>query len=101
MSSLEKISLNEQLANIGIKVCRIKKWENEPRYFEASFNQAFDLLMSVIELNKNNNGGALKELIRLKALLIDAYVGGREFNAKLNDFLKYFDYFINQIKIKR
>ena len=95
MSLLEKITLNEQLANIGIEVYRMKRWENDPRYFEASFSRALDLLMRIIELNKNKSG-ALKELVRLKTLLIDAYTGGKEFDTKLDDLLKYFDYFINK-----
>ncbi len=96
---VENLSLIEQLANVGIEIYRMKRWQGEnEKYFEASFKRALDLLFKIIELNKNSGYGTLKELTRLKTLLIDAYLGGKEHNTKIEDLLKYFNYFINQVR---
>lgn len=93
---MENLSLIEQLANIGIEIYRMKRWQGvDENYFQASFNRALDLLLRTIELHKNSSYGVLKELTRLKEILIDAYLGGKEYNTDLDGLIKYFDYFIN------
>ncbi len=95
---MENLSLNEQLANVGIEIYRMKRWQGNEKYFFASFRRALDLIWKIIDLNKDKGYSTLKELTRLKALLIDAYLGGKEYQTKLDDLIRYFDYFINQTR---
>lgn len=94
------MNLIEQLANVGIEVYRMQRWKDKnEKYFVASFQRALDFLIKTIEENKDKDLVVLKELTRLKTLLIDAYLGGKEHNTKIEDLLKYFDYFIKKHSI--
>jgi len=88
-----KIPLVEQLANIGIEVFRAIKWKNkEDKYFNKAIEKAIDL----IDLTKNDpkNRKRLKEICRLKEVLIDYFWGENEYKSTDELWEKYFEPFI-------
>ncbi len=89
-----KISLVEQLANIGMEVLRAIKWKNkDDKYFNKAIEKAIDL----IDLTKNDpkNRKRLKEICRLKEVLIDYFLGENKYKSTDELWEKYFEPFIH------
>jgi hypothetical protein len=86
----QKLSLIEQLANIGSEVYRVKMWqEKDEKLFENSIIRALDLFN--LTLSDPKNKGRLKEVARAKELFLDAvYNGSKEYETTLDDLDKYF-----------
>ncbi|MCX7759081.1 MAG: hypothetical protein N2169_05700 [bacterium] len=105
MSSWQRFSFIEQMANIAVEFHRMIRWKNNPHQFEALFYRVIDLIVLTIEDPKNKNTHRIKELCRLKSIIIDGYLGGKEFKTNLEDLTKYFDsfleYYYNTKKFKK
>jgi hypothetical protein len=86
----QKLSLIEQLANIGSEVYRVKMWqEKDEKLFENSIIRALELFNFTLSDPKNK--GRLKEVARAKELFLDAvYNGSKEYETTLDDLDKYF-----------
>jgi hypothetical protein len=86
----QKLSLIEQLANIGSEVYRVKMWQGkDKKLFENSIMRALDLFN--LTLSDPKNKGRLKEVARAKELFLDAvYNGAKEYETTLDDLDKYF-----------
>ena len=86
-----KLSLCEQLGNIGSEVNRAIKARDNPIRLENAFIRGlelFDLTISDPRLR-----GRLKELLRARELFCDAIFGGQEYGTSLEDLNKYFYHF--------
>ncbi len=89
-----KMSLAEQMANIGSEVSRALNWQKKERKELSikAFNRALELLdMTVSSVKKYST---LKELLRVREALIDFFYGVNEFASSEILWRKYFDHFV-------
>lgn len=89
-----EISFTEQMANIGMEILRaIKHRREDDKYFNIGIEKAIEL----IDLTKNDpkNRKRLKEICRLKEVIIDYFWGENEFESDEKFFENYFNFFIN------
>ncbi|MCM8786140.1 MAG: hypothetical protein NC827_02020 [Candidatus Omnitrophica bacterium] len=98
-----EIDFIEQMANIGIEVLRGMRWKNKnEKYFNVSIEKAIEL----IDLTKmdQKNKKRLKEICRLKEVLIDYFYGNNEFKSSDKLWENYFNpfiYYAGKIREKR
>lgn len=85
-----EFSLLEQLANIGCDVDRSIRWKNKGNmpYSHNAFLRAFELLYLTISDPKNKN--SLRELTRIKEILLDYFMGNNEYLSTDESLHKYF-----------
>lgn len=86
-----KMSLNEQLGNVGSEVGRAAKWHkvgNQKRQ-DRALERAFDLLDLTIT-DKRWQGARSKELCRAREVLVDTFYGSREYHDTPENLEKYF-----------
>jgi len=95
----QKLSLTEQLANIGSEVGRAGKWfQKNEEYFKGAFERAielFDLTLS----DERWSYGQLKEIGRVEEVFCDAAHGGKEYNSSFKDLDKYFLLFALKLRL--
>lgn len=81
--------LFEQLGNVGSEVHRAAQWKDEDREIARnSLYRALELLDFSIQDPRWKNG--LKELVRVREFLVDAFDGGKEYGNTLEDLDRYF-----------
>lgn len=89
----QKLSLVEQLGNIGSEISRAIHWQRkDEKLFRGAIDRAlelFDLTISDPRWRKR-----LKELTRAREFLCDAIFGGENYVEKLEDFDQYFLNFV-------
>ena len=87
-----KLSLMEQLGNIGSEVSRARRAQNINR---ERFQNAIDRALELFDLTLSDLRwrGRLKEIGRAREVFCDAISGGQEYNSSLIDLEKYFDQF--------
>ena len=87
-----KLSLMEQLGNIGSEVSRARRAQNiDQRRFQNARDRALELFD--LTLSDSRWCGRLKEIGRAREVFCDAISGGREYNSSLADLEKYLNYF--------
>jgi len=86
----EKLSLAEQMANIGSEVERAINWrtKNNPEYSRLAFERALELLD--LTLSCNHVFPRLKELARLREVLADFFVFNNNYRSTETDLKNYF-----------
>lgn len=84
-----KLSLIEQMANIGSEVYRAIKWQKKN---SSDSKRAFYRALELFELTLADpkNRLRLKEVCRAKELFSDWYLGDSPFSLFANDWEKYF-----------
>lgn len=84
-------SLLEQLSNIGCDVQRTIDWKKKgnQNYSSQAFERALELLDLTIADPKNKKG-ALKEILRVRELLIDYFIYNNEYSTSDEFWQKYF-----------
>ena len=84
----QQFTLAEQLGHVGSEVSRARKaMGNEPRFWSA-ITRAFELLDLTIEDQRWRR--RLRELLRVREVLADAVLGGKEYQSTLSDLDAYF-----------
>ena len=84
-----RLSLVEQLANVGSEVGRMRRWRGrDDRLAQAAFERALELVD--LTLADPRWRYRLREIARARELLCDAATGGREYGATLEDLDRYF-----------
>ncbi len=85
-----KLSLIEQLANIGADLERTIRWKQKgnAEYSRAAFDRALDLIYLTVEDPKNR--GRLREILRTREALIDHFVYDNEYKTTDEQWQKYF-----------
>ncbi len=84
-----KLSLVEQLANIGSEVERAIIWKSKKQdYSRLAFFRALELLECTI--NDTKNKPRLKELVRVYEVLCDYFIGENKYNSSDRLWHKYF-----------
>ncbi len=87
-----KLSLAEQLGNIGSEVSRAERQENKnPVLFQKAADRALELFD--LTLSDKRWLGRLREIGRAREVFCDAILGGKEYSTRLKDLQKYFDQF--------
>lgn len=85
-----KFSLTEQMANIGAEVGRASRWQNKGNasYSKKAFERALELID--LTLSVHISQPKLKELARLREVLVDYFFGENIYNSTEESFQKYF-----------
>jgi hypothetical protein len=88
-----RLSLVEQMANIGAEVGRTIRWraKNRPNIWQNAFYRALDLIDFTVADPKNKN--RLKEVLRIRELLVDYFQGENIYNSTDEFWEKYFQPF--------
>jgi hypothetical protein len=85
----QRLSLAEQLANVGAEVGRMRRRRGAGELLAAAaFERALELLD--LTLGDPRWRGRLKEIARARELLCDAVSGGFEYGTTLEDLDRYF-----------
>jgi hypothetical protein len=84
-----RLSLAEQLGNVGAEVGRMRRWRGKDERLAAG---AFDRALELLDLTLGDPRwrGRLREIARARELLCDAALGGRDYGATLEDLDRYF-----------
>ncbi|HAJ44835.1 MAG: hypothetical protein UV53_C0015G0011 [Candidatus Azambacteria bacterium GW2011_GWE1_42_9] len=85
----QKLSLMEQLGNVGGEISRALNWRDKNR---ESYDNAIDRAFELLDLTIADPRWRfrLKEIIRARELLADAMFGGKEYKTTLEDLNRYF-----------
>jgi len=85
-----ELSLMEQLANVGSEVERALNWKEKDNseYATISFERSLELLDYTTE--GMNDFYRLKELKRLREILVDYFEGQNIYNSSASSFRNYF-----------
>lgn len=87
-----QLSLAEQLGNVGSEVGRARRWQEKDRKaFESAVARMFELLDLTIQDARWRE--RLKEIMRVREVLADAILGGKEYKSSLEDLERYFFHF--------
>lgn len=91
-SNWQKLSLMEQLANIGSEVSRALHWRGKDnKLFEGAVERALELFD--LTLRDQRWKGRLKEIARIKEVFCDAVLGAKEYKSSLEMLEPYFLHF--------
>lgn len=84
----QKLSLAEQLANIGSEVNRVLRWKGkDEKNFENAVLRTLELFDLTLEDSRRRKG--LREIARARELFCDAIYGSGEYNTTLEDLDHY------------
>ncbi len=88
----QKLSLIEQLGNIGSEINRAQQWfSKDKNLYEGAVQRTFELFD--LTLTDKRWKGRLREIARAREVFCDAVTGGKEYKSSLEDLEKYFFYF--------
>ena len=86
-----KLSLVEQMANVGSEVGRTISWKKRnKKNSKLAFYRTLELLQLTLSDPKNKKGGKLKEIARVKEVLTDWYMGSVFYKSSDDQWQKYF-----------
>lgn len=87
-----KLSLAEQLGNIGSEVSRVIRWKDkDENLFWAAVERALELFDLTLKDNRWKN--RRWEIGRAREVFCDAVYGGYLYKSSFQDLLRYFDLF--------
>ena len=95
----QKMSLMEQMANIGSEVYRASSWrvKNNHDYSQKAFERALELIDMTLRCNLRTS--ALREVARAREALCEAFLeDGVDFEQDFMSFNKYFHHFALGLK---
>ena len=96
----QSLSFFEQMANIGAEIGRTINWQKKDKELSlAAFYRGVELLDATIDDAKNNK--KLKELCRLREVLVDYFVYDNVYESSSEDWNKYFYLFNYAAAINR
>lgn len=97
----KSLSFCEQMTNVGSEIERTMVWKQKGNevYSQKAFFRALELLDLTINLKKNKE--KLKELTRLRKVLIDYFMGENQFSSSDKLWQKYFFAFGYAARLKR
>jgi len=88
----QKLSLVEQLGNIGSEVGRARRWfGKDQKFYEGAVQRALELFD--LTLADQRWKGRLREIARLREVFCDAITGGKEYRSTLKDLERDLFYF--------
>lgn len=86
-------SIFEQMANIGAEVGRSINWKkkNNLKMSTNAFYRALELIDYTVDDSKNIN--RLSEILRMREILVDYFIGENIYHTNEDEWNKYFYYF--------
>lgn len=95
-----EMKLIEQLANVGSEVERAIKWKekNNLEYSRMAFERALELLDLTLADAKNTK--RLKEIARVRELIVDYFFADNNFSSTADQWRKYFYAFNYAARLK-
>ncbi len=90
-----KLTLLDQLANIGSEVSRAYRWqEKDKNLFQGAVDRALELFDLTLEDPRWRKRGTLREIARVRELFLLAVLKEKEnYNTSLDDLNRYFNQF--------
>ncbi len=90
-----KLSLCEQLGNVGSEVSRALRWRTRnPQIAQGAFERALDLMDLTLDDPRHRRSVVrLRELARTREVLVDFLVGSNEYQSTADSLQRYFDAF--------
>jgi len=87
------MSLSEQMANIGSEVSRALNWKrkNNEKYCLKSVVRALELI--ALTIDNVTVASHIKELTRLREVILDYFYGDNEFRSSETQWERYFNHF--------
>ena len=91
----QKLTLLEQLANIGSEVSRTHRWQKKDhKLFEGAMERALELFDLTLEDPRWKEKGSLREIARVRELFLYASLGEeKNYNTSFEDLDNYFNQF--------
>ncbi len=88
----------EQMANIGSEVERALNWQskNKPDYCRKAFERALELLDMTLE--SAAGFARLKELVRVREVMVDYFFGTNQFMSTEASWRSYFSHFTYAVR---
>jgi len=99
-----KMSLAQQMGNIGSEVSRANFWhlKNDKEHTFNSVARALELIYFTVENLQNlKRSPALKEVLRIKEIIIDYFIGSNEYNTDVNILITYFNQFAMSAALRK
>lgn len=97
----QKFSLIEQLANVGSEIGRAVNWRGKDKNRSMlCFDRGLELLDLTIEDKKNHIKSRLKELCRLREVLVDYFYCDNIYGSTDGNINNYFYFFNYAARIK-
>ncbi|MCS7232087.1 MAG: hypothetical protein RMJ67_08125 [Elusimicrobiota bacterium] len=98
-----KLSLVEQMANVGSEVIRAINWRRKGdfEYSKRAIERALELLYLTIEDPKNKKFSRLKELKRVYEFLVDYFYFNNQYGSSDEGWFKYFYAFNYKANIEK
>ena len=97
----QKLPFFNQMANIGTEIGRAINWkEKDKNKSESAFERGLELLDLTIE-DKKNNDGKLKELCRLREVLVDYFYFDNIYGSTDKQWNEYFYGFNHAVAVNR
>ncbi|MDI6730982.1 MAG: hypothetical protein QME05_00180 [Candidatus Margulisbacteria bacterium] len=86
----QKLNFIEQMANIGSEVERAISWrkKNKINYSQMAFDRALELLDLTVADNKNIR--RLKEILRIREMMVDYFSFDNIYHSTAEQWQKYF-----------
>jgi len=95
-----KLSLIEQLSNIGSEVSRACKWQKKDKnIFWGAVKRALELFDLTLEDKRWR--GRLREIARAREVFCDAVFGGKEYGSSFKDLERYFFSFTKVVQLHK
>lgn len=90
-----KLSLYEQLGNVGSEVGRALRWKTRnPQIAQGAFERALELMdLTLADPRHQRSVARLRELARAREVLVDFLAGSNEYQSTGDSLLRYFDAF--------
>lgn len=90
MTRWNQLSIFEQMANIGAEVGRTISWRNKNnnKMSKNALYRALELIDFTVEDKKNIN--SLKEILRMREILVDYFLGDNIYHSTDKNWEKYF-----------
>ncbi len=93
VSRWKTFSIFDQMANIGAEVGRAINWKKKNNIVQSTnaFYRGLELIDFTIDDEKNKN--RLKEILQMREMLVDYFVGDNMYKSTDKEWEKYFYYF--------
>ena len=88
------LTLLEQMANVGSEVERALNWrqKNNPEYAQRAVDRALELMDFTLDSEKSP--ARLKEVARVREVLVDFFYGSNEYGSTDASWRSYFGHFL-------
>ncbi|HUL66687.1 MAG TPA: hypothetical protein VLW55_18965 [Burkholderiaceae bacterium] len=88
-----ELTLAEQLGNIGSEISRASKWrDRNPAIARGALERALELFdLTLDDARHRQSQARLRELARVRELVVDFFDGPNEYRSTAKSLQKYFD----------